>query len=277
MKKIITVIFLLLSGIYVNAQDELPTYSNLFLIDSYITPEEPHTFTLSFFTAESVKSTLVMDSEYEVEISEDYTADHKAEIEVSRFKFDSSFVPYYVKVENKKGEKFKSTTYTVELPQSVELKSDRESSLFTVCLFGGVIFGLPSPTYISAEGEYYFGLSKEIPVLTFQSMGRTYPLGYFDLEYQYIFDAPSNHFVRFGYKHLFELPVIEYAVPGLNFTTDFKGFNAASPEISLGLLRIYNAFTLYTKYRYNIKPGEINNDFHEISIGLYSSFFTINL
>jgi hypothetical protein len=86
-----------------------------------------------------------------------------------------------------------------------------------------------------------------------------------------------RNYFRIGYKHLIDIPGIEYVSPGINGFTNFQGFNGISPEVSLGLFKILNTFTLYTRYRYNAKPGDSGSGFHEISIGLYSGFFAIYL
>jgi hypothetical protein len=78
-----------------------------------------------------------------------------------------------------------------------------------------------------------------------------------------------------GYKHLIEVPGIEYVSPGVNGFTNLKGFNGISPELSMGLFKIFDTFTVYSRLRYNFQPGRRNSEFSEISIGLYSGFFAI--
>jgi hypothetical protein len=110
-------------------------------------------------------------------------------------------------------------------------------------------------------------------LLTFRGSYK-YPSGYIAAEYSHIFGAPQKNFLRLGYKHIMEIPGIEYVSPGLNVFTNFSGFNGVSPELSVGLFKIFNTFTVYTRYRFNFKPGETESNFHEFSIGLYSSFFS---
>jgi hypothetical protein len=119
-------------------------------------------------------------------------------------------------------------------------------------------------------------LAKEIPVFSIYGEGYNYPTGYIGVEYAYIFNAPYKHFLRLGYKHIFQLNFLEYFSAGLNGYTDFLGFNGISPEVSIGFFKIYNAFTVFGRYRYNFKPSDVNEDFYEISIGLYSNFFSFN-
>ena len=127
------------------------------------------------------------------------------------------------------------------------------------------------------NGDSHFSLVKEMPLLTFFSSGYNYPSTYISLEYAHVFDAPIKNFLRLGYKKIIQLPVIEYMSPGVNLFTDFLGLNGISPEISIGWFKVYNVFTVYSKYRYNYKPGGSNADFQEITVGLYSNFFSINL
>jgi hypothetical protein len=151
----------------------------------------------------------------------------------------------------------------------------QDNNFLLLCLLGGTVFILPYPVYAYWNGTPYFSLTKEIPLVFLRGGSFSYPLGYFSLEYSYIFNAPVRNFLRVGYKHIFEVPGIEFISPGINVVTNFKGFNGISPEVSIGWFRIFNTFTLYSRFRYNIKPGNTKNEFKEISLGLYSGFFAI--
>src|SRR3990170_3625444 len=96
----------------------------------------------------------------------------------------------------------------------------------------------------------------------------------FEIPKEIIVEGGSNFF-RTGYKHIIAIPGLEYVSPGLNYVTNFKGYNGISPEISLGLFKIFNTFTVYSRYRFSAKPGDPGSEFHEISLGLYSGFFAI--
>jgi hypothetical protein len=136
---------------------------------------------------------------------------------------------------------------------------------------------VPAPVYVKAKDKDYFSLTKEIPMFFIRSRGYQYPTGYFSAEYSHIFNAQVKNYFRLGYKHIIEIPWIEYISPGFNGFTNFKGFNGISPEVSLGLFRIANTFTFYTRYRFNAKPSEAGSEFHEFNIGLYSGFFAFYL
>lgn len=248
----------------------------IFVIDSYVTPEMPLKIKISFFTSDSVKSQLILDEKYKLQVSTTYTEDHTIEVPLTKFQFDSTEVPFFVIVESKSGKRDTGDVYDLALPADYELRTEGGSSLITICCFGGAIIGMPQPTYVGIDGESYFSLAKEIPVFSIYGSGYNYPVGYIGLEYAYIFNAPYKNFLRLGYKHIFKIDLLEYISPGLNGFTDFLGFNGISPELSIGFFKIYNAFTVYGRYRYNFKPSNTEENFYEISIGLYSNFFSIN-
>ncbi|HEX2868858.1 MAG TPA: hypothetical protein VHO03_17595 [Ignavibacteriales bacterium] len=285
MKKLLFYLALIFLSFYSSslAQDEETPGDSIevFLVDSYITPEVPHKFRLTFYTSDSCKSRLVMAGKYEFVISNEFKEEHKAEIDLTNLKFDSTDIPYVVYVKDKNGKTSTSETFEVSFPvnnQTAEV-SQGGSSLFLMCCFGGVIFGLPAPGYVSWGGKSYFSLTKEIPIVSLVTNNYKYPVGYFSVEYSYIFqlEQQSRNFIRAGYKHIFPVPYLEYVSPGLNAFSNLGGFNGISPEVSVGFFKLYDIFTFYAKYRYNFKPGQSGSDFHEIMLGLYSGFFTFHL
>ena len=277
---LIQIAFLIfLVNYYCNAQEYTWDEEGIevYLIDAYVKQEIPHQFVLSFFTSDSCFSRVMIDGQYEYLVSETLSDEHKTEIELTGLKFDSVTVPFEIYVKANNGKEYVSENYELLLPFKNEIDFNNSPGLFEVCCFGGIIFGIPSPTFISRDGNNHFGLTKEIPLISYYAVGYNYPAGYLSIEYEYIFNADIKHFLRFGYKHIFQLPVIEYVSPGAGAMSNLVGFNGVSAEISIGIVKIYNVFTLFTKYRYNIQPGNSNNDFHELSIGLYSNFFSLNL
>ncbi len=275
MKFLIFLIFFLSTGIlYSQIETEDAGSIEIFVIDSYITPETPHKFVLSFFTSDSCKSMIVINSD-KYKVSEKYTDNHKFELILDKKSGQNKFT-YQLIVNDFNGNESTSQVYEVEIPQEMILAGEKDLDLLQVCCFGGVIFGLPSPTLVLVGDKSYFGLSKEIPIFSFYSTGYNYPVGYIGAEYSYIFNHDKKNFLRFGYKHLFQLEFIEYISGGLNYFTDFKGYNGISPEFSFGLFQIQNVFTLFLRYRYNLQTIKGGEDFHEFSVGLYSNFFSIN-
>ena len=277
-----TTLFFIISLISLStltAQVDSTAYGNveIFVIDSYITPEQPYKFSLSFFTSDSTISKVFILDDKEYSVSEKFTDNHKFEIVIKESFYDTQAIKYFLFVIDKNGEKSKSQLYEVEIPKTIIVENQNDSGLLQICCFGGVIFGLPSPTIVFKSNRQFFSLTKEIPIFSFYSGGYNYPFGYIGAEYAYIFNSDKKNFLRLGYKQIIQLKFVEYVSAGLNFFSDFKGYNGISPELSLGLLKIQNVFTLYSRYRYNFQFAKDGTGFHEFSIGLFSNFFSLNL
>lgn len=273
MKKFLLTIAL--SCLLINSASAQTDSVEVYLIDSYATPELPHTFKLSFFTNLPTTSSIVIEDEYEYTITTELSELHKAGIDLTSLKFDDKTVNFIIINEDSLGNIFKSEIYDFDLPFEPEIES--ESSLISLCIFGGTIFLLPMPGYVNYDGESYFSLTKEIPVISFRSKSIKYPSGYLSLEYTHIINAPNNKFFRAGYKKIYELSFFRYLSPGITAFTNFNGHNGIAPEISLGIFTIEDTFTFYTRYRFNYKPGDSKNNIHEVYIGLYSGFLSIYL
>lgn len=258
------------------AQVEQAAAIEINLIDSYVTPEPPHKFILSFFTDDSCKSKVIVDKDKEFIVSDFYTDSHRAEIDITGLKFDSAEVRFRILVYDRSNNEFQSEIYDLILPFHDESLPGSSSSFFTLCCIGGIIFGMPSPGIVISKDKNYFTLSKEIPLYSFYGIGYNYPISYIGFEYSYVFNAPVKSYLRLGYKYLFQPGVIEYISAGLDVTSNFKGFNALSPELSIGLFRLFNVFTVSARYRYNYQPEKAERNFHEVHLYLYSNFFSFN-
>ncbi len=273
-KNYILFLILVFSSI-INAQDSSEV--EIFIIDSYVTPETPHIFNLNFYTSEPVKAKIIIDEKYKIDISNDYKEDHTAAIDFSKFDFKKKNIKYVLIVETKQGKITKSEINEVVLPYDEFIETKEGNNPVTTLTKGILLYLLPSPDLIIMDGKNYFGLTKEFSLITFYSSGYNYPSGNISLEYSHVYNAPIKDFLRIGYKHIFTVKEIEFVSTGVSAFTNFNGFNGVSPEITLGLFKFYNIFTVYTRYRYNIKPTNTAEQFHEISVGLYSNFFTIDL
>jgi hypothetical protein len=275
MKKlsILWILFFACFSLYAQDSTAVSDSVEIDIIDSYVTPEIPHTFMLSFFTSCDCKSKVIIDNHYNYTVSDNFADDHKIKVDLTKLEFKKRAVPYVIVVTDSLGHTYKSEQNEFYLPEQVKVQE--ESNFMLLCLFGGMVFALPAPSYAVQNGKGYFSLTKDIPLVSFRSKNFSYPLGYFSAEYTYIFNAPNKNLLRIGYKELIDVPGIQYVSPGISWFTNFKGFNGVGPEISLGLFRVLDTFTLYARYRYNIKPGNSKDNFQEISLGLYSSFFSI--
>jgi hypothetical protein len=274
MRIFLLLFFCLFIATYIFSQDNSdPDSVEVYIIDNYITPEKPPVLIISFFTSLPVKSKIIIDNQYEYLVSKELSENHKDSIDISNLKLKSKQIHFIVQIEDSLRRKYSSEIYEVDLPKEVEIKE--ESNFLLLCLLGGTVFILPSPVYVHWGGNSYFSLNKEIPLVFIRSGGFSYPTGYFSVEYSYVYHAPVRNFLRIGYKHIIEVPGIEYVSPGVNGFTNLNGFNGISPELSIGWFKIFDTFTIYSRFRYNFQPGGRNSEFSEISIGLYSGIFAI--
>ncbi len=268
--RFILLLSLFFSTFSIAQEDSIEVY----LIDSYVTPELPHTFVLSFFTSDYAKSFVVINNN-EFVISDTLTDTHKSRIDITHLKLTGKSVPFIIYTTNADGKKFKSEKYEFLLPTNYVIEGG--SNLLTLGLFVVTNFAVPAVSYVNVHGTDYFAVNKEIPILSFRSESFKYPFGYFAFEYSHIFNADRSNYLRLGYKQIIEVPAIEYVSPGINVFTNFDGYNGISPEISIGWLKLLDTFTIYSRYRFNYQPNRPGNEFNEISIGLYSSFFSFYL
>ena len=277
MLKNILILLILASYLPIFAQNSISIDKDsveITVIDSYVTPEKPHTFLLSFYTSINCKSKVVIDNKYTYVVSDVPVEDHNLKVDISKLHFNKKEIPFYIIVEDSASNITKSDINTFELPKDIKIE-EGDSNFLLLCLFGATVFAIPDPVFVITSKGNSFSLTKEIPLISFRSQNFLYPYGYFSAEYSYIFNTDNKNFFRIGYKEIIPIPFIEYISPGVDWFTNFKGYNGISGEISLGLVRLLSTFTLYTRYRYNVQPGSTGSQFSEISIGLYSSFFSV--
>lgn len=277
MKKIILLIFVLLFGI-----NKIPAMSvsaqgdsvEVYLLDSYIAPEKPTIFNLSFISSAPVKSRIMLDNKYEIVISDTLADSHQSKIDLAGKSFSGKVVPFYIIVTDDAGNVSRTDSYDLDFPK--EIKIEKESNFLLLGVFFGTQFLLPAPEYVHTNNADFFALTKEIPLISFRSQNINYPFGYVGIEYTHIFNADASNFFRLGYKQIIELPVFKYLSPGISGFTNFDGFSGVSMEASLGLTDLLNTFTLYARYRFNAQPSHTDRNFHEISLGIYSNFFSFH-
>ncbi len=274
-------IFVLIFGLFqliIHAQNQSDSSKiEIYVIDSYVTVEQPYIFHLTFFTSDSSTSKLFFDNKYYFPISSKLTENHKFQLNLSNYSFDSLFVPYKIIVFNKDGRKTESEEYELELSYKEKQLIGKSPGVFSTICLGGLIFSIPSPGIAVLNGKSYFTLSKELPLLSFNSLSSVYPIGYFDLEYSYLFNATKNNFLRFGYKQVIPFSPFKFLSPGIDYITNFEGENGISIELSIGITKLYDSFTLFIKYRYNLMLNKNPVNFSEVSLGLYSNFFSFSL
>ncbi len=279
MKKLILIFILLISACLITkAQDSTDSDSTdmeIFLIDAYVKSEPPYIFILSFYTSKVCLSSVIIDGKYEYVVSNGLSEAHSAKIDITSLKFLEKNVNFVIETTDSLGNKTTSEEFEFDLPFEPVIKEG--SSLWTLCLFAGSVFLLPMPGYVNANSNHYYSLSKEIPIISVRSRSGNYPSSYFSIEYTHIFEADNKNYARLGYKRIFPINLIEYISPGVTAYTNFYGQNGIAPEISIGWFNLFDTFTVYTRYRYNIKPGDSNSNFHEINLGLYTRLLSLYL
>ena len=273
-----TLILVFLKPIY--SQDDFETDADsigmeVFLIDAYVKQEPPYIFILSFYTSEVCLSNVIIDNKYEYVVSNGISEAHSAKIDITDLKFLDKNVSFIIETIDSSGKKSKSESFEFDLPYEPMISEG--SSIWTLCLFAGSVFVLPMPGLMDYSSIGYYTLTKEIPIISFRSKKGNYPSGYVATEYTYRFGDQDNHYLRFGYKKIIPIDYIEYISAGVSAYTNFSGQNGFAPEVSLGWFTLLDTFTLYTRYRYNFKPGDSNSNFHEINLGLYTRFFSLYL
>jgi hypothetical protein len=271
-KKIFIIVFLISTFSFAQ---EGNTELEVYIIDSYVTPKAPHKIVISFFTSKKVKSKIRFEGNEDFIVSNEFIEDHKFELLLNKLQYDSTTILFEIEIEDSIGNKIVSEKYELFLSEEYKLEIKNKSYLNQMCL-GALIYFIPSPTIFVDGGSTSFSLTKEIPILSFYDKGYNYPSSYFGLEYSYVFNQKNKSYLRFGYKYIFQTNFIKYISPGLNGVTNFNGFNGVSPEITFGLFDFYETFTFYARYRFNFKPDSTFENFHEVSIGLFTSVISLN-
>jgi hypothetical protein len=279
MNKLLLIFYICLSFSTISKAQEYihsdSTDMEVFLIDAYVKPEPPYKLILSFYTSKVCLSNVIIDGIYEYVVSNGLSEAHSAKIDLAGLKFLDKNVNFVIETIDSLGNKNISEEFEFDLPYEPIIKEG--STLWTLCLFAGSVFLFPAPGYLNVNGENHFSLTKELPIISFRSKNRNYPASYIALEYTYIFNTTNKNFARVGFKRIFDIGFLEYLSPGITVYTNFKGQNGFAPEISLGLFTLFDTFTVYSRYRFNFKPGGSSANFHEVNLGLYTRFFSIYL
>ena len=254
----------------------------VFIIESFVSPENPGVLQLTFNTSVPCKSKVLIANKYLIPVADTITDTHKKDIDISKYYFDSTNSTFKAILTDSTGHTNESDIFEINLPvedqgQPVESKS----ASWTSCFTGGITYLIPNIT-MNLRGENsklvnYWGLSKEFPLLCHYQGGYNFPKSFLSAEYSYVFKFEHKNFIRLGYKFLYETGFGEYVVLGLDGFSDFRGFNGVSPEITWGIIPVRDVFTLYIRYRYNTDFRSPRTEFSEVSLGLYSWFFSAHL
>lgn len=258
------------------AQDQ--DYSDsleVFLIDSYVSIEKPYKINISFFTSDSAKSSIILPGLGEIKVSSESSDYHELKMDISEYRADSSLIKYKIKVVDRNNIEFVYDDFEAELPQTL-LKDQAGYDIVSSLCIGSLIFALPS-VGIVFDGEEYVSFSKEIPILSKYDVGYNYPQYYFALEYTHILKYNIKNLMTTKFNYVFTVGGIEYISPGLGYVTNFSGQNGLSTELSVGLFKVFDSFTFFTKFKNSYFFSSGNQNYTEISIGLYSNVFSFSL
>lgn len=270
---------IVLSGCFtpsIFAQDDAAADSiEVIVIESFIPQEKPNEISVTFFASEPVRATLVLNNEYSFDLGEEFKEEYKVIQDISQLKFALKEIKAFVKVVSASGSISHSEEFYLDIPE--EFVFEGGSGEFSNCLLGGVLYLIPTFTAANFKDTWYYGIGKEFSLFTITSNSTLRPIGYFGVEYQYLFKKPRANYLRIGYKHVIEMPIIEFISPGVLGYTNFIGQNGVSVELSVGLFKLTSAFTVVTKGRFSFSPGVKGSEFNEVSLGLQTNFFTFHL
>lgn len=250
-------------------QEEL----EIFLIDAFCKPDSNRILMITYYSSFPVKSKVILENKYEYRVSNELTELHKIRIDLSNLKFEDKQIDFVVISEDSLGNKYTSETFDFDLPFEPQIEGG--SNILTLCLFGGAIFLLPNPGLVVQDNKAEWSLTKEIPLLSFRK-GYNYASSYLSFEFSYYNNFEDKFNYRLGYKKIWEVKSIEFISAGLSAFSNFNKNSGLAPEVTIGLFKLFESFTIYGRYRYNYIFSS-DNGLHEFNIGFYSGFFTIYL
>ena len=248
--------------------------TQIFVIDSYISTEKPIKLNLSFYTSEPSTSKLLIAEKFYYTLSDKLTSQHKAKIDISNLGIEDTVLSFKIIVKNSNNDVTESQIYKVDYPKLIFV--EKESNLLLFGMLFATVFIIPTPSYAFTENESRFSITKEVPLISFRGPSINYPRSYLAMEFTHIYKADRSNFLRLGYKYIQEVSFIKFISPGLDLVTNFDGFNGIGVGLSLGLFNVADTFILYTRYRYNFQPSHSERNFSELSLGMYTNFFSVH-
>lgn len=274
MKKLSLLFFILLWSVPAFSQ-RVPV--EVGIIESFVYDKNPDTLVLTFSTDIYCKATAVIKNGGKFVISDTLTDFHHREVALSKEVRTADRGYFYLILTGEDGivdtsemfdfENYKDTT--------IEVVSETGAGL-TSCITGGAIYLVPSFYNHTEGGTQTRGIGKEFPIVSFFSGGFNYPVSYLMVEYRYLLKTKPAHQLSAGWKYMWQPPTVDFISPGVFLFTDFLGNNGAGAEVSLGLFKFFDVYTVYTKFRYNRSFAASKREFTDISVGLYSSFFSLH-
>lgn len=240
------------------------------LIEAYSPKDSPDKMVLSFFASEPVIAEVVFTNKT-VSLGQEYKESYSETMDISGIPPQEDMIIFYIRVTSESGGSNLSEQFDIVSGGNTTISGGAD---ITGCLIGSTVYAIPALYYNFKGDSSGLGFGKEFPLVSFFSGGYNYPNGYLSFEYSYtdLNDIKSRY--NFGYKQIIEVPLVNYISFGFSFSTDFRGKNAVVPEASVGLFRIMNVFTLYLRGSHDVFPSDKGNNITQLSIGLFSAFFS---
>lgn len=268
-----------------DTMDEITDSLEIYLIDNYIKSENDKVLVLSWMTNLQVKSKVEIMDIGIFNVSDSLTDFHQAKIDLNNYTFTKEENFFRIISELEDETQIISDEYSflvpVETTAQLEEKQIKTSSSYYLYnfLLGTTFWLIPSPSLVFENNKTKFGLIKDLPILSIGSSSayKNFPYLYFYLGYSHIPDGYLKNALRFGGKYLYELRDLKHFLSfGIGGFSNFKGKNGLSTELSFSFLKVLNTFEMFIAYSYNYLPSS-KNKFHLISLGLFTSSFSINL
>lgn len=253
--------------------------TEVYIIDSYITSESPKRFCLSFSTTDPCLSRLTVSSR-SYSISDSLRTEHGISIRLDSLGVNKGF-DYSIRLLDSEG-KF-SGDFNYSVPDygtdSSSVTSGAPGNFYLSCCMGSALFALPYAGYYHQPDGAGFAILKPLPLLVLKSNMLGSSVYFASLYYSHHFKdgslAPSDYYGA-GAGTRQDCPLIDFLMPELSYVLNFKGYGGIMASVTAGLFRMTEGFTFCARYSYSASVSGGKN-FHEISAGIFSNFFSLNL
>jgi len=247
-----------------------------YLLNSFITEENPPQLSVSFLTTQKSKSSIIIIGTGKFPVSQKLSTRHNFKISLNKINVKKNIV-YFLEGVNAQGKTFRSDTFYVDLPEAQFKNIPQEKNILPIVYLGVLTFFTPMPGILNGNGiNKIVTLNKELPIIAFGGSEGKYPFLFLSFEYSYLLNKNLKNLGSIGLNYLIPIKYLEYISTGIALTTDFNNNLGISPDLALGLFNVYNAFTVYVKYKFDYFKAKSIPYYHEIKLGLYAKFFSIN-
>ncbi len=248
-----------------------------YLLNSFVTEDKPKELSISFITTRPSKTKILILGNGKFNVSKKLKLKHNFKMDLRGLKVKDNSLAYILIAETKKGVVSRSDTFYVEITDEQLKEINEGENILPLVYLGALTFLAPMPGIVKSNGvDNVVTLNKELPLISLGGSNRKYPLAVLSFEYSYLLNRNLKNLGSVGISFMQQIKYFEYFALGIALTSDFSNNYGVSPSIALGLFNVYNAFTVFIKYKYDyFKAGSINN-YNEVKLGLYAKFFSIN-